>query len=349
MYGNLLWQESSDTLGKTHGIERCPNLHIIVKIDKHVTGSPLLWTCLRNMLGVFQFGAFYPSGKLGGPLVEGLGGVAADVELFVAVEADVDEVGREVFEEGPFAGGVGDDEGDVVVAEELDEVGGFEGGVADFHGVAEGGVFVDFGEGAAFHEGGVGVGELGGLVGVAREFFEEGGDAFGVVGEVGGELPEDGAEFFLEGEEALGEEVRERFVDVFEAAHVGDVAAAFDGEDEAGGGFVIPALPTGGALEGVEGAVDFDGVDLAGGEFEFAFLGEVFGVEGASPGGVAPAGDADSDLGHGGLFCVRGTDAMRLRAHMRHGSSSTQTRGTRGRLLVVNACVWAFYGFRGWR
>ncbi len=49
-------------------------------------------------------------------------------------------------------------------------------------------------------------------------------------------------------------------------------------------------------MEGVEGPVDLDGVEMARGEMEFIFLGEVFGVEGASPGFVAPAGDADAEL-----------------------------------------------------
>ena len=73
---------------------------------------------------------------------------------------------------------------------------------------------------------------------------------------------------------------------------MGDVAAAFDGEDEVVGSVFVPLFPTGGALKRVEGAVDFDGVKLAGGVVEFFFLGEVFGVEGAALGVRAPpAGD----------------------------------------------------------
>ncbi len=214
------------------------------------------------MLGVGDFCAFLPGLDAGGPVLEGFGGVTGDVELFVAVEAGVDEVGGEVFEEGPFSGGVGDDEGYVVFSEEGDEFGGFEGVVADFDGVAEGTFWGGIEIRAAFHEVGVLGGEFGGGVGVVGELLEEGIEKIGVEFEGWGELPEDGTELFVEGEEALGEEVGEGFFDLFEAFDVGDVAGGFDGEKEVGRRFVVPGLPGGGALKGVEGAIEFDGVEL---------------------------------------------------------------------------------------
>ena len=150
-----------------------------------------------GVLGVFGFGAFQPGFDARRPVVESVGGVAGDVELFVAVEAGVDEVAGEVFHEGPFAGGVGDDGGDVVFSEEGDEVGGFEGVVADFDGVTEFVIFVDFEICTAFHEGGVLLGEFDGILGVAREFFEEGFETGGIEFEVGRELPEEGGRVFL--------------------------------------------------------------------------------------------------------------------------------------------------------
>ena len=162
-----------------------------------VAGFALLWRLVGGVFGVFYFCALEPAFDADGPFVEGFGGVAGGVEFFVAVEAEVEEVAGEVFHEGPFAGGVGDDEGDLVGAEEGDEVGGFEGGVADFDGVAEGAIFVDLKPSAAFHEGSMFFGEFGGFFRVAREFVEEALEAVGVEFEVGGKLPRGMGRVFL--------------------------------------------------------------------------------------------------------------------------------------------------------
>ena len=48
------------------------------------------------------------------------------------MQANVDEVGRHVFEERPAARRVGDDERDVMLAQQLDELRGREARVPDF-------------------------------------------------------------------------------------------------------------------------------------------------------------------------------------------------------------------------
>lgn len=132
-------------------------------------------------------------------------------------------------------------------------------------------------------------GELGGFGGGSWEQGEEAGEAVGVEGQPGRELPEEGAQFRAECEDAGGVEVGERGFDVAELLHVGDEAAAFDGEEEVGWRFVAPGSVAFRALEGVEGAVDFHGVHVVGEVLEFAALGELGWVEDAAPGCVAPA------------------------------------------------------------
>jgi hypothetical protein len=70
-------------------------------------------------------------------------------------------------------------------------------------------------------------------------------------------------------------------------------------------------------------------------------LSEVFGVEGASPRGVAPAGDADSDLGHGGLFVLRvaGADG---RGNFNHQVGETP-RGCRAAWKFLALCGRSFF------
>ncbi len=208
-------------MGESDGVEGCADFDVVVEVEEDVAGFAFFWGLGGGVLCGGNFGAAGPGVYSGGPLVECGGRIAAGVEGFVTVEAGVDEVGGEVFEEGPFAGGVGDDKGDVVLAEERDEVGGVEGLVADFHGVAEGAIAGGFEKRAALHEGGVFFGEGGGFFGVAREQFEKIFEAIGLKCEDGGELPQNGSELFLECEEALGEEVGEGFFDIVEACACG--------------------------------------------------------------------------------------------------------------------------------
>ncbi|MCY1238914.1 hypothetical protein D9M72_516750 [compost metagenome] len=57
-----------------------------------------------------------------GPAVERGIAVTAGVELLVAMKADVDEVGREVFDERPPPGRVGDHQRHAVAAQQCDEI-----------------------------------------------------------------------------------------------------------------------------------------------------------------------------------------------------------------------------------
>ena len=177
--------------------------------------------------------------------------------------------------------------------------------MADFDGVADGAAPNLLGEGTGFEAFVMAAREFGGGVSIAREELEELLEALGVERELGWELPEDGAEFGAESEQAGGEEVGERLLRIAKLEHVSDVAAAFDGEDEVLGRLVSPREETGGALEGVERAVDFDGGEERGGVGEFFFMREFVGIEFAAPSFVIPSGDADADTARNGR-CFHG-------------------------------------------
>lgn len=139
-----------------------------------------------------------------GPGFDFPGGVAAGVEVAGAVEADVGEVGGDVVGGGVFAGDVGDGQGDVVPAEEGGEAVGEEALVAELDGVADGAVGVGGEFDLAFARGVVLAGEFGEVEGGVGEEVEEGFESVFVEGEVGGKLPEDGAELVAEAEQAGG-------------------------------------------------------------------------------------------------------------------------------------------------
>ena len=150
--------------------------------------------------------------------------------------------------------------------------------------------------GAAVHAVVVAGGDRRGGVRVARQLREEGLEALGLEGQHRRELPEDGAELVLQLEDAVGEEVGQRRLDLLEPAHVGDVLRPLDGEDESGGGVLVPLGVVLGALQRVERAVDLDRGKHARGVLQLLRLRQLLGVEHATPRFVAPAGDADADV-----------------------------------------------------
>src|SRR5690606_3395492 len=203
-------------------------------------------------------------------------------------------------------------------------------------GVAERAVAVGAGPGAAGQAVVVAAGELRCGGGGAGQQREEAREAVAVEGEVGRELPEDGAELVAEEQHAGGEEVGERRLDVAQLLHVGDEAAALDGEEEAGRRRVVPAAEAGRALERVERAVDLDAVEPTARVLEFAAARQSGRIEAVVPAPVRPAGDADAQVHAVHPNSGVGTRVRRCSACMecslrpRGGASATVTCG-RGR------------------
>lgn len=186
-------------------------------------------------------------------------------------ETQVEEVGSTV-EAGFHNDVLGGDPADIVGVEHLGGGGGVPRAVAEFDGVAG---FV--GEGAQ-----------------ERVHFPGVGDA-GV--KFGGELDEDGAEFFFQQRDRVHEFVHHRDA-VFETRVMGDRARGFRAEDEAVRGLLAPALDDFRARRAVEGGVHFDGVEDLAVKSEVSGRAGVGGVEVAEPVFIAVAHGAEVKGGH---------------------------------------------------
>jgi hypothetical protein len=103
---------------------------VVVEVDIHVAALEPRRSC--DELRGRRLAAVAPRANERSPTFERLLGVAALVELDVAVQADVDEVGRDVREKWPAARRVRHDERDVVLAQERDELGRREALVPHF-------------------------------------------------------------------------------------------------------------------------------------------------------------------------------------------------------------------------
>ena len=132
---------STDPLGERDRVERGVHLDVVVEVDEHVPRRPV--GRRRHRVLAHRRPAREPLPHPLRPPVERIGRIAADVELGVAVQADVDEAGGHVLEVRELPGRVGHDERDVVRAQQRDERRVPEALVADLHGVPQRTVGID--------------------------------------------------------------------------------------------------------------------------------------------------------------------------------------------------------------
>ena len=97
-------------------VVRRVDLDVVVEVAIHVAPGPRRRRPRRGQARILDLRAAPPRVDARRPAVERGVAVAAGIELLVAVQAQVDEVGGQVLEQGPAAGGVGDDEGDAGAA-----------------------------------------------------------------------------------------------------------------------------------------------------------------------------------------------------------------------------------------
>src|SRR5262249_46551490 len=121
--------------------------------------------------------------------------------------------------------------------------------------------------------------------------------AFIVKSEAGRELPQKGAQFLFEPQDAGGKEIGERGFDVAELLQMGDEPAALDHEHKALRGLVVPSRKGIGVLQRIMGAVDLDRVAPPAGMGELIGIPQSRWVKAPAPASIGPAGDADSDMG----------------------------------------------------
>lgn len=117
------------------GVERSADFGVIVEIDEDVAGFGFGWFLFADFF-CGRLAAGSPGLNPVGPLIEGLGVVAAGVEDFGAVKAAIDEVRGDIGNFRPFDR-VGADNGHVVFAEKFEEFWNGKAGVANFDGVAQ--------------------------------------------------------------------------------------------------------------------------------------------------------------------------------------------------------------------
>ena len=86
---------------------------------------------MGNAPGVAWFPAGAPASDALAPAIEHRVAVATDVKLVCAVQADIDEIGGDILVFRPLARGIGDDERDAMLAQQLDESGSNEALVSD--------------------------------------------------------------------------------------------------------------------------------------------------------------------------------------------------------------------------
>src|SRR6516225_2853537 len=107
------------------------------------------------------------------------------------------------------------------------------------------------------------------------------------------ELPQHGPELFLEAQNAGGEEIGERGLDVAQPSDMGDKPRRLDREEKSLRGLVVPAGKRIRPLQPVKRAVDLDRLDLAARIGKLAGMRQALWVEGSAPSAIGPAGDAD--------------------------------------------------------
>src|SRR5262249_13009869 len=93
-------EQTIDALHESLGVDRRPHLGIIVEIDKHVARRSFR-NPLADPLGIARLPAARPGGNPLCPAVERGIVIAADIELFRAMQAAVDEIRRDIHQSRP--------------------------------------------------------------------------------------------------------------------------------------------------------------------------------------------------------------------------------------------------------
>ncbi|PAV73138.1 hypothetical protein WR25_27075 [Diploscapter pachys] len=215
-------------------------LLVIVEVAIHIPRGAFRRSAPDDALGILRLAARGPGLDAQAPAAQGAGGVAAAVELDIAVQAQVDEIGRDFLDIRPFAGAVGDHQRDLVLAQQVDEGVAEEARMADLHGMAQARIAADGATTVVLQAfcGLPGTGARG--LTVAGQQGEKIADALSVELHVRGKLPEERPQLVTQQQWPRGKEVGQRLVDVAQPSHMGDVARRLHRKDEAFRCFIAP-------------------------------------------------------------------------------------------------------------
>lgn len=226
---------------------------------------------LRYAVGVSRLPALVPEADALFPTAQRLLVVTAGVQLLVAMQAQVHEVGGQFLDQWPLAGGIGHHQGYAVLAQQVDEGILHEALMADLYRMAQWGT----GRRPRPWRVGVAVTAQATVMGLADgpgKQLEQLAEQPRVELETGRKLPEKGPQLVLQLQWAGGEEVGHGLGDVAQAPDMGDIARRLDAEDEVLRGLRIPAGKALGGLQGIEGAVDLDAAHRPRGVFQLPAL-----------------------------------------------------------------------------
>jgi hypothetical protein len=207
------------------------DLGVVVEVNKNIKtlGPPL---GMRDRFGIVRLFSTSPLPDAVGPPVERFVVVTADVKFFRAVQADVNEIGGQIFSVRKFPGGVGKDKSDFLLAQQIEEIRHHEAFVPNLQRIMQWPGDIHLRPSARLQIIIVMFGKLCRAVCVARQQFKKFFQAFPVPAEVWRELPENWAKLFAKSEHARSEKVGKRHLNAAQLFHMRDVTRAFDCENK---------------------------------------------------------------------------------------------------------------------
>ena len=217
------------------------------------------------------------------PATERVVRVTAHVQFLAAVQADVNEVGGDVFVLRPLVGGVGDYERDRVLAKQVDERRIDEAFVSHFERVAKRTAWTERKPRATRHRVVVAASDRGCGIGIVRQQGQKSLEKVWIVGKGPRELPEDWPELLAQVRDPGGQKIGERLLHLGEPPEVCDEARALDAEDEIRRRLGVPARVAFRALQRVERAVKLDRRKPARCVLELATLRQALRIERSAP------------------------------------------------------------------
>src|SRR6201996_2061475 len=174
--------------------------------------------------------------------------VTTGIELLVAVQAQVEKAGRNIFDKRPLARCVGQNDCDTVASQLSNELRYGKAFMTYLHCVAQpaiGGVS----SGYMTYNAVMVTCQQCGMVHVPWQLFEECLEQVGVVTKIGRKLPQHGSQFLPQFEHARRKEIRQWPLDIVQALHMGDIAWRLDREHELARRCITPLLVTFRALQ----------------------------------------------------------------------------------------------------
>ena len=130
-------------------IEGGVHFSVIIKINKDVV-SRFFLPVRSNQSGVVGLATLPPKLEASSPPIERTPAIAAGVKLRVTMQAAVNKITGDLLRIGPFARGIGENECNIELAQQVKEFSDQKTGMTNFDAIAEGPFALDLEPGARF-------------------------------------------------------------------------------------------------------------------------------------------------------------------------------------------------------